>query len=132
IFLATSIDAERAFSRGRLTVSHLHHSLSDESIRVTTVFGSWARISELVPEKHVIALLGGKKGPVIALEDDLETEPEGKLIPDNDDGLTGTASSTVADNNDFEVCLVCSLMICTIAVNGIKQCDLCIYVHVPA
>ena len=58
---ATSTDAERAFSRGRLTVSRLRHSLSDASVRANTVLGSWARIDGLVPEKETIAYLADKK-----------------------------------------------------------------------
>ena len=37
IHLATSTDAERSFSRGRLTVSRLRHSLADEPVRANTV-----------------------------------------------------------------------------------------------
>ena len=59
--VATSTDAERAFSRGRLTVSRLRHSLSDASVRANTVLGSWARIDDLVPEKETIDFLGDKK-----------------------------------------------------------------------
>lgn len=51
---ATSCDAERAFSRGRLTVSRLRHSLADESVRANTLLGSWARLDGLVPEKTII------------------------------------------------------------------------------
>ncbi|RDX39816.1 hypothetical protein OH76DRAFT_1298907, partial [Lentinus brumalis] len=51
---ATSCDAERAFSRGRLTVSRLRHSLGDSSVRANTLLGSWARIPELVEEKKLL------------------------------------------------------------------------------
>ncbi|OJT06793.1 hypothetical protein TRAPUB_2358 [Trametes pubescens] len=54
---ASSTDAERAFSRGRLTVPRLRHSLSDESVRAGTLLGSWARIPTLVPERATIKLI---------------------------------------------------------------------------
>ncbi|TFK79534.1 hypothetical protein K466DRAFT_474560, partial [Polyporus arcularius HHB13444] len=57
ILLATSVDAERAFSHGRLTVSRLRRSLADESVCANTVLGSWARINDLIPEKEVIDFL---------------------------------------------------------------------------
>ncbi|KAI0713058.1 hypothetical protein C8T65DRAFT_574275, partial [Cerioporus squamosus] len=59
---ATSVDAEHAFSRGRLTVSRLRRSLADESVRANTVLGSWARIDDLIPEKELIDFLTDKKG----------------------------------------------------------------------
>lgn len=55
--IATSTDAERAFSRGHLTVSRLRHSLSEESVRASTVLGSWANIPGLVPEAEIVELL---------------------------------------------------------------------------
>ena len=54
---ATSVEAERAFSRGRLTVSRLRHSLSDASVRGSTLLGSWASISTLVPEPDLVTLI---------------------------------------------------------------------------
>ncbi|RPD67915.1 hypothetical protein L226DRAFT_428613, partial [Lentinus tigrinus ALCF2SS1-7] len=53
---ATSVDAERAFSRGGLTVSKLHCNLSDESTCAATVFSSWMKISGLVPESDIIQM----------------------------------------------------------------------------
>ncbi|KAL1945891.1 hypothetical protein VTO73DRAFT_1893 [Trametes versicolor] len=65
---ATSTDAERAFSRGRLTVSRLRHSLADESVRANTVLGSWARIADLLPEADLVEVIrqhsAGKKRTV--------------------------------------------------------------------
>lgn len=59
---ATSTDAERAFSRGRLTVSRLRHSLADASVRANTVLGSWARIPGLVSESDLINNIKGIGG----------------------------------------------------------------------
>ncbi|EIW54593.1 uncharacterized protein TRAVEDRAFT_86236, partial [Trametes versicolor FP-101664 SS1] len=54
---ATSTDTERAFSRGRLTVSRLRHSLADKSVRVNTVLSSWARIADLLPEADLVEVI---------------------------------------------------------------------------
>ena len=54
---ATSVEAERAFSSGRLTVSRLRHSLSDASVRASTLLGSWASIPSLVPESDIVNLI---------------------------------------------------------------------------
>ena len=54
LFTAASTDVERGFSKGRLTVSCLRHSLSDESTRAETVLGSWANIAGLVSNDDLI------------------------------------------------------------------------------
>lgn len=55
--LATSTDAERAFSRGGLTVSRLCHSLNDASVHASALLASWSSIPDIVPETETIALL---------------------------------------------------------------------------
>jgi len=60
IFTATSTDVERAFSRGRLTVSRMRHSLSDESTRAATVLSSWMSVPRLVPELDIIQVFRDK------------------------------------------------------------------------
>ncbi|KAL1937047.1 hypothetical protein VTO73DRAFT_15573 [Trametes versicolor] len=59
---ATSTDSERGFSRGRLTVSRLRHSLGEESVRSGTVLGSWSNVPGLVPEADVVQLLAARHG----------------------------------------------------------------------
>lgn len=59
---AASTGVERSFSRGRLNVSRLRHSLSDETTRSATVLGSWATIPGLVPREELIANIRAK-GP---------------------------------------------------------------------
>ena len=54
IDIATSTDVERAFSGGRLTVSRMRHSLSNESTRASTVLGSWVKIDGLLPEQELL------------------------------------------------------------------------------
>ncbi|TFK79869.1 hypothetical protein K466DRAFT_579083 [Polyporus arcularius HHB13444] len=51
---ATSVDAERSFSRGGLVVSKLRHNLSDESTRAATVLNSWMQIPGLVPKQSIV------------------------------------------------------------------------------
>lgn len=59
-FAATSTDAERAFSRGGLTVSRLRHSLGDASIRASALLGSWARVDGIVDEADAVEILKTK------------------------------------------------------------------------
>jgi hypothetical protein len=54
ISVASSTDVEHSFSQGRLNVSRLRHSLSEESTRAATVFGSWVGIEELVVTEDLI------------------------------------------------------------------------------
>jgi len=58
---ASSTDIERAFRKGRLTVSLLRHSLSDESTRAGTVLGSWAAIPGLVPNQEILNNIQNKQ-----------------------------------------------------------------------
>jgi hypothetical protein len=58
---AASTDVERGFSRGRLNVSRLRHSLSDESTRAATVLGSWAQIPGLVVDDELVANIHDKE-----------------------------------------------------------------------
>jgi hypothetical protein len=58
--LASSCDVERGFSQGRLTVSKLHHSLSDESTRAATVLHVWSEIPGLIPEANIIQVFKDK------------------------------------------------------------------------
>ncbi|KIJ47636.1 hypothetical protein M422DRAFT_163711, partial [Sphaerobolus stellatus SS14] len=57
---ATSVDVERAFSRGRLMVSRLRHSLNDTTTRNGTVLGSWATLPGLIPEAELVKSFGSK------------------------------------------------------------------------
>lgn len=81
--LASSADAERAFSRGGLAVSKLRHALGDESVRAATVVASWAKsgIAELLPEtqltEHVkdkSRRMGKGKSKVIMVDSNSDSE----------------------------------------------------------
>lgn len=54
---------ECGFSRGGLTVSKLRHSLSDESVRASTIMGSWLRsgIPGILPEGELLDVLRNKR-----------------------------------------------------------------------
>lgn len=43
LVLATSVDAERAFSTGRRQVSHLQHNMNSQTFKARMAVGSWAR-----------------------------------------------------------------------------------------
>jgi len=57
---ASSVEAERAFSRGALTVTHRRHVLSDKSTRNSIVLGAWLKDTSLVPRDDLIDFFGGK------------------------------------------------------------------------
>lgn len=59
-YLATSVDVERAFSKGSLTVSKHRHSLSDKSTRAAIVLSSWLQVPGVVVQKDVIEVLEQK------------------------------------------------------------------------
>jgi hypothetical protein len=42
LFLATSVDVERVFSKGRIILSHLRNRLSIQSTRVLMCLGVWS------------------------------------------------------------------------------------------
>ena len=43
IITASSVDAERAFSVGRLEINHLQHSTSPQTFKAQVAVGSWAK-----------------------------------------------------------------------------------------
>src|SRR5262245_41273877 len=70
---AASTDVERGFSRGRLNVSRLRHSLSDQSTRAATVLGSWAGIPGLVVDDELVSNICDKefRWQTTIVEDDI-------------------------------------------------------------
>ena len=51
---ASSVEVERAFSRGALTVTHRHHTLSDQSTRNSIVLGAWLKETHLIPKDDLV------------------------------------------------------------------------------
>ena len=43
LFKASSVDAERAFSNGRLEVNHLQHNTSPQTFKAQMAVGSWCQ-----------------------------------------------------------------------------------------
>ena len=86
--LATSTDVERAFSSGRLTVSQLRHSLSDETIRAGTLLGSWARIPGIVDEWLAASLIKENMSGKTAVPKEVIT------INDSDDNSDSNRTAT--------------------------------------
>jgi hypothetical protein len=79
---ATSVDAERAFSRGGLTVSKLRHSLSDSSVCAATCLASWERTltPSVLPRQQLVETIKAKssrKGKG-AVRDVSDNEDEGE------------------------------------------------------
>ncbi|KAJ3532885.1 hypothetical protein NM688_g7357 [Phlebia brevispora] len=65
---AASVDVERAFSRGGLTVSKRRHGLSDKSVRAATILGSWVSVEGLIPEEELLERFRNKsKRPRLAV-----------------------------------------------------------------
>jgi hypothetical protein len=55
-----STDVEWAFSSGGLTISRIHHSLSDESMRAVSVLGAWCDLPGAVPWDEIMAVFKDK------------------------------------------------------------------------
>lgn len=82
--VATSTDAERAFSRGGLTVSKMRHSLSDETVRAATVLGSWCSLPGAIPQEDIIASLRDKSKRQKGKEPAAASTPGSNNIVDSD------------------------------------------------
>jgi len=54
--LATAVDVERSFSRGRILINHLRNRLRTASIRALMCFGDWCRL-QLVLDSELAAAL---------------------------------------------------------------------------
>ena len=72
--LASSVDAERAFSGGRLQVNHLQHQISSQSFKAQVAVGSWYNSPLLPSITSVAAIINDKvlkgKTTAVVIEDD--------------------------------------------------------------
>ena len=93
LYLASSCDVERGFSRGGLTVSKLRHGLSDESTRASTVLHAWSEIPGLIPESEIIQVFKDKCRR-------LNTEKESSK--EKDKSVTVVESDSGASESDEE------------------------------
>ncbi|OJA21002.1 hypothetical protein AZE42_14207, partial [Rhizopogon vesiculosus] len=62
----SSVDAERAFSGGRLQVNHLQHGISSQTFKAQVAVGSWLN-TPLMPDLSIATTImrekmGKKKG----------------------------------------------------------------------
>ncbi|KAJ7060830.1 hypothetical protein C8F01DRAFT_936413, partial [Mycena amicta] len=57
---ASSVDAERAFSGGRLQVNHLQHQTSSQTFKARVALGSWIG-TPLMPSSSSAAVIMEKK-----------------------------------------------------------------------
>ncbi|KAJ7249819.1 hypothetical protein C8J57DRAFT_977385, partial [Mycena rebaudengoi] len=57
---AASVDAERAFSNGRLQVNHLQHQTSSQTFKARVALGSWIG-TPLMPSSSDAAAIMEKK-----------------------------------------------------------------------
>ncbi|GBE85873.1 hypothetical protein SCP_0803950 [Sparassis crispa] len=60
---ASSVDAERAFSGGRLTVNHLQHQMSSQTFKAQVAVGSWVGTPLLPDVKACAEFIETKKRP---------------------------------------------------------------------
>ena len=60
ILLASSVDAERTFSGGRLQVNHLQHQMSSQSFKAQVAVGSWYNTPLLPNMSSATAIITNK------------------------------------------------------------------------
>lgn len=80
IFLATSVDVERSFSKGRLIVSHLRHNLSSASFRAAQALGSWVT-EGLFTDEEMLTILrkfarSEGKGPSTSADEAIDVDED--------------------------------------------------------
>jgi hypothetical protein len=81
---ASSVEVERAFSRGALTVTHRRHALSDTSTRNSIVLGAWLKDTNFVPKHDLIELFRSKSSRLTMSSGD-------SVEADESDGSTSEA-----------------------------------------
>ncbi|KAJ6555812.1 hypothetical protein B0H19DRAFT_867549, partial [Mycena capillaripes] len=57
---ASSVDAERAFSGGRLQVNHLQHQTSSQTFKARVALGSWFKTPLMPSSKEAISIMEKK------------------------------------------------------------------------
>jgi hypothetical protein len=63
VLIATSIDVERLFSRGRLLLSHVRSRLSVQSTRALLCLGFWSQLNLIRPDDvHRVTMLPDVEG----------------------------------------------------------------------
>lgn len=70
-FVATSVEVERCFSRGRIIVSHLRNRLTGQTTRALLCLNYWS-LAGLVQDVDILKVTRGT--PALAGDDDVELE----------------------------------------------------------
>jgi hypothetical protein len=71
IYLATSVDVERVFSRGRIIITHLQNQLSAQTTRSLLCLNYWS-LAGLVKDKDVLKVTRNNKAVDGSADVDLE------------------------------------------------------------
>lgn len=81
---ATSVDVERAFSQGSLTVLKHRHSLSDKSTRAAIILSSWTQVEGVVIQSDVLEVLDQKSRRPMCGGVGAGTSQEDSIMVDDD------------------------------------------------
>lgn len=71
---ASSVEVERAFSRGALTVTHRRHALSHQSTRNSIVLGAWLKNTNLVPKEELVEFFQKKTSRLHSISDSADAD----------------------------------------------------------
>jgi hypothetical protein len=85
---ASSVDAERAFSDGRLQVNHLQHNMSGQTFKAQVALGSWSK-TPLMPGLKMAT-------------DIIELQMQGKWGRGKPDKGKEKANAIVVNNSDSD------------------------------
>ena len=82
---ASSVDAERAFSGGRLQVNHLQHGMSSQTFKAQVALGSWIGSPIFPSTDPFIAIIEEgmrrERKPKGEAREEVKKEDEGEYIP---------------------------------------------------
>lgn len=95
---ASSVDAERAFSGGRLQVNHLQHGTNSQTFRAQMAVGSWVGsdiFPTLEPFEKIIESVSSRSGKV-------KVKAKVKAVVHDDKGKLRAAVQESDDDTDFE------------------------------
>jgi hypothetical protein len=87
--VASSVDAERSFSCGRLQVNHLQHNISSQSFKAKMAVGSWAN-TPLFPRASAEQVIRSR----MRQETGEKVEIDSALAPAGPRTLTGDESDS--------------------------------------
>ena len=62
MLIATSVDAERAFSTGCRQVNHMQHTMSSQTFKARVAIGSWAKTPIFPKFSDIAAMVESRMG----------------------------------------------------------------------